>query len=396
MIIGITGSVGKSSAKEAVYAVLKSHFKVRRNIKSYNNELGVPLTILGLETGKKSVFKWLRNFLKAFSAILWQTDYPQILVLEMGADKPNDIKYLTDFACPKISVVTAIGQFPVHLEFFLEKDDLIKEKTALVQCLPKDGTAILNYDDLSVRQMRENVPQDAKRIFYGFGQGADIQISNFSHYFSDFKKSGISFKIQYQGSIVPFRISKTLGKAQAYAAAAAAAAGLALGLNLVEISNSLKKYKSLPGRTNLIEGVKQTIIIDDSYNSSPSAAVAALETLAEFKNGRKIAVLADMLELGKYTEDGHRLVGQKAAQTVDLLYAVGARAKFISDQAKKEGLYEERIFEYDLPEDAALAVQAELKIGDIILVKGSRAMKMEKVVKELMAHPEKDDKLLVK
>lgn len=403
LIIAVTGSVGKTSTKEAIYAALKSHFRVRRNIKSYNNKMGMPLTILGLETGQRSIFKWTIIFFKALKTVFWAINYPEILVLEMGTDKPGDIKYLTDLARPKISVVTAIGQFPVHLEFFPAKDDLIKEKTILVEKLPKGGTAVLNYDDLSVRDMRKNVPAQAEKITYGFDHTADVQLSLFSHQLDIVKNTGsgarpsanISFKAAYKGSIVPMRIYNTLGKQQVYAAGAAIAVGLVLGLNLVEISQALKKYRSLAGRTNLIEGIKKTLVIDDSYNASPSATIVALEILQEFK-GRKIAVLADMTELGQATEPGHRQVGQKAAQIVDLLFVVGARARFISDEARKQGLAKDRIFEFDQPDKAALKVQKVMKQGDIVLVKGSQVMRMEKVVKEIMAHPEKAKKLLVR
>ena len=170
--------------------------------------------------------------------------------------------------------------------------------------------------------------------------------------------------------------------------------GLVLGLNLVEISQALKKYRPLPGRTNLLTGIKQTQLLDDSYNSSPTATVAALETLNEFQT-RRIAVLGDMLELGSYMEPGHRQVGQKAASVVDCLITVGSRARFIADEAKKYGLVSSKIFEYDEAAKAALKAQEIMKKGDTVLIKGSRAMKMEKVTKEIMAYPEKADKLLV-
>jgi UDP-N-acetylmuramoyl-tripeptide--D-alanyl-D-alanine ligase len=395
VVVAVTGSVGKTSTKEAIYTVLKSHFRVRRNMKNYNNEIGVPLTILGLETGGRSISQWLKNFYQALKMIFWKVDYPEILILEMGADKPGDIRYLVSFVPVKIGVVTAIGQFPVHIEFFPERDKLIEEKATLIKSLPKDGLAILNYDDLSVRMMRENVPPGAKIISYGFGEGADAQLSSFACQLTDPKKTSISFKIEYQGSIVPFRISKALGKQQAYAAGAAAAVGLSFGLNLVNISTALKKYRSCPGRTNLIEGIKQTWIIDDTYNASPTATIAALEILNQFEGRRKIAVLGDMLELGQYTEAGHREVGQKATSVVDLLFTVGERARFIADEARKNGLSKDKVFEFSLPEEAGLAVQEKLEPKDVVLVKGSRAMRMEKIVKEIMARPEKAEKLLV-
>ena len=403
-IVAITGSVGKTSAKEAIYTVLKNHFQTRRNLRNYNNEIGVPLTILGLETGGRSIGKWLKNFFKALAMIIFKVNYPEILVLEMGADKPGDIKYLISFALAKIGVITAIGQFPVHLEFFPERDKLIEEKSALIKSLPKNGLAILNYDDLSVRAMRDNAPAKTRIITYGSGQGADLRFANYELRITNLEEGdfGITFKLEYEGSVVPMRLKKCLGKQQAYAAAAAAAVGLNFGLNLVNISNALKKYRPLAGRNNLIKGIKNTWIIDDTYNASPSATIAALETLNQFpakdakgEKKRKIAVLGDMLELGELTEEAHRQVGQEAVLTADLIFTVGERARFIADEVRKSGFDREKIFEFDRAEEAGRILQEKLEPGDIILVKGSRAMKMEKIVKEIMAEPEKASKLLV-
>lgn len=395
-IIGVTGSVGKTSTKEAIYHVLKKQFQVRRNMRNYNNEIGVPLTILGLETGGRSIVAWLKNFFKAGAIILWKKNYPEILVLEIGVDRPGDMKYLLDFVPVKIGIITAIGQFPVHLEFFPEKGRLVEEKALLVKSLAKNGLAVLNYDDLSVRMIGDELPSKLSITNYGLGEGADLKILNYELIIRDLAKSDfvVNFKLEYQGSFVPVRLNKVLGKQQAYAAAAAAAVGLYFGLNLVEISNALRKYRSLAGRTNLIKGIKNSWIIDDSYNSSPMAALAALEILEEF-NGRKIAVLGDMLELGEDTEAGHRQVGQKAAGLVDLFFTVGPRARFMASEANQQGLAKEKIFEFSRAEEAALSVQEKIAEGDIVLVKGSRAIHLEKVVKEIMAKPEKADKLLV-
>jgi len=223
----------------------------------------------------------------------------------------------------------------------------------------------------------------------------DIKISNFSNVFSDDKK-GISFKIDYQGSFVPMRIFNTFGKKQAYAASAAVAVGLSLGLNLVEIAHGLKNYKNLPGRTNLISGIKNTFIIDDTYNASPLATISGLEILEEFPSqGKKIAVLGDMLQLGEYSEAGHRQVGEKVSQIANILIIVGEKSKFISDEAKKQGLSEKNIFEFDNTKQAGQKLQEILEKDDVIFVKGSRAMQMEEIVKEIMLNPEKAKKLLV-
>lgn len=404
-VVAVTGSVGKTCTKEAIYHVLKKQFRVRRNIKNYNNEIGVPLTILGQDIAPETkiifLFSWLIIFIKAFLTIIWQKDYPEILILEMGISHPGDMKYLISFVPVKIGVIIAIGEFPTHLEFFPEKDKLIKEKALLVKSLSNHGTAILNYDDLSVRMIGHDLKEKTEIIQYGFSNIADLKITNYNLSINNLSENdyGISFKLEYNGNVVPVRLNKVLGKQHALAAGAAASVGLSFGLNLVEISNSLIDYCSLPGRTRMLRGIKDTWIIDDTYNASPLATINSLEILDKLINNesdkRKIAVLGDMLELGINTEIGHKQIGQKAAEIVDLLFTVGERANFIADEALKQGLDKEKIFKFSQSGQAGLAVQEKLNQGDIILIKGSRGMHMEKIVKEIMAEPEKAEKLLV-
>lgn len=400
IVVAVTGSVGKTSTKEAIYRVLKKRFNTKRNLGNYNNEIGVPLTILGSKTGGSSIFAWLIIFLKTIKVIIWQRDYPKILVLEMGVDKPGDMKYLTSFVPINVGVFTAIGEFPVHIEFFPEKGKLVEEKALLIKSLQKDGLAVLNYDDLSVRIVSDELSGQIQKINYGFGQGADLQINNFELEINDLDKEdfGINFKMGYKGSIVPMRLLKALGKQQVYAIAAAASVGSFFNINMVEVSEVFREHYALPGRTNLIKGIKDTWIIDDSYNASPLAVSAALDILdaaGACDGNRKIAVLGDMMELGVETENGHRQVGKKVASIADLLFTVGERSRFISDEAEKNGLSKDRIFEFSQSSEAGIPLQQEIKKGDIILIKGSRSIKTEKIIKEIMAEPEKANELLV-
>jgi len=406
LIIGVTGSVGKTSAKEAIYSVLKDKFRTRRNIKNYNNEIGVPLTVLGSyispQTKFSGLFSWIKIFSISLIKIIYQKDYPEVLVLELGVSKPGDMKYLMSFIPVEIGVFTAIGEFPSHIEFFPEKEKLVEEKSLLIKSLPKNGLAVLNYDDLSVRQAGRDLSDKIKTVYYGFGQGADLRIENYELKIDDIEKEdfGINFKIDHKGSFVPIRLMKVLGKHHVFSAAAAASIGLFLDMNLVEIAEGLKDYYSLPGRMNLIKGIKKTLIIDDTYNASPLSVESALDILDELKinsekKSRKIAVLGDMMELGAETEAGHRVVGKKASKIADLIFTVGDRARFISDEAKQNGFDGNKIFEFSKSEDAGLLIQDKIEKGDIILVKGSRYMRMEKIIKEIMAEPEKADDLLI-
>lgn len=400
-IIGITGSVGKTSTKEAIYTVLASKFKTRKNIKNYNNEIGVPLSIIGAESGYKNIFIWLGVFLKAVRLLLvYDHNYPDILVLEMGADKPGDIKYLIDFTPCKIGVVTAVA--PVHLEFFGTMEKVIKEKQIIISHLKPDDCAVLNGDDGSVLKMKDKTK--AKVFTFGFNEGADFKAfepniikGGPESKWVDYSILGMNFKVSYRGSNAPFFLPNVFGQHQVYSALAGIACGVCYNMNLVEISEALKKYNPPAGRMRLIPGIKHTFIIDDSYNSSPSASIAALQVVKKIKiDGQKYAALGEMAELGDYTEQGHREVGREVARTVDYLITVGEKTKFLADEAVKSGMSADHVFSFDHTEEAGKFIQERVKKGDLILIKGSQVSRMEKIVKELMAEPEKAGELLVR
>lgn len=401
-IIGITGSVGKTSTKEAVFAVLKDKYKIVKNIKNYNNEIGVPLTILGCESGNRSIIKWLLIIWKGIKLILIKDkNYPDILVLEMGADKPGDIKYLLNFAPCKIGILTNISES--HIEFFGNLKKIIKEKESILTHLAKGGFAILNGDDENVKSLKEKIKCES--LTYGFNSDVDvraIELDINNSIISGKKASikGINFKVQYKGTIVPIFLPNALGKQHIYAALAAIAVGVANGLNLVEISEGLRKYKVAPGRMNVIDGVKNTIIIDDTYNSSPKSSEAALEVIKNIKlaEGRKkYAVLGDILELGNFTEEGHQRVGKAVASNeIDILITVGEKARDIARGAKKAKMKADCIYSFTNPKEAGIFIQDRIQEGDLVLVKGSQGIRMERIVKELMAEPLKAKELLVR
>jgi UDP-N-acetylmuramoyl-tripeptide--D-alanyl-D-alanine ligase len=392
-VVGLTGSVGKTSSKEAIFAVLKNKFNVRRNQKNYNNELGVPLTILGQETGGQSFFHWLKVIIAGSLGIVYTRNYPEILVLEMGADKIGDIAYLVSFVRCHIGVVTAIGAIPVHVEFFQGAEQVAQEKANLIKSLDKDGWAVLNFDDERVRAM---VTKTKAKVFgYGFHPDADLQTSQLEAHLDDLSQAAMNFKVDYRGSNVPLRLPGLSGVHQICPVLTAIAVGLIFKMNLVEISQALKNYQLPAGRLRLLKGIKNSWIIDDTYNASPVATLAALEVLAKTK-GRKIAVLGDMLELGSFSEEAHRQVGAKVALGADLLLTVGERSLFIVEQARKGGLAEDKIFHFANSEEAARVLQNLIQAGDIILIKGSQSIRMEKITKEVMAEPERAGELLVR
>lgn len=402
-IIGITGSVGKTSAREAIFAVISSKFKARQSIKNYNNEIGLPLTVIGVGHQGKSAIGWLRVFLKALWLLIWRdNEYPKILILEMGVDRPRDMEYLLDIVKPKVGVLTKIGES--HLEFFKSIDEIKEEKFLLVKNLPKDGRAILNFDDKRIREIAKRA--EANIISYGLGEEAevraeDIKFSNAVEFKPEnFSFIGLKFKISYRRGSAYVFLPGAISSASIEAALAGVAVGLAYKMSLGEISEALKNFKNSAGRMNLLAGIKNTLIVDDTYNSSPQSSLMALDAVKNIKlseRAKKIAVLGDMLELGSFTEDGHRLVGRKVIESgMNELVAVGERARDIGRGALEAGMKEEKIFYFSNSEKAKMFVQERIKEGDLILVKGSQGARMEKIVKEIMAEPLRVKELLVR
>lgn len=390
VIIGITGSVGKTSTKEAIYAVLKNHFgekHVRKNEKNYNNEIGVPLTIFNIKkTGGNSILKWIPKFIKIFWMVIFRVHYPDFLVLEFGADKPGDIKYLLDFVKHKVGVVTTIGEIPVHVEFFESPEKVAEEKQTLVKKLNKDGIAILNYDDERVRKMSNDI--DAKIMTFGLNKGADVKATNYE--LKIFPQGNniteLNFKLDFKGSSVPAKLINVLGVQHLYSALAAASVGIIFDMNLIEISQALKEIVPLPGRMHLLKGIKNSLIVDDSYNAALLSMEAGLEALKVFNDRRKIAVLGDMLEIGKYSEEAHIKLGKKAGETVNLIFAIGNRAEFVAQGAKSIGFDENKIFKFSTSDEAKLVVQKEIQENDVVFIKGSHSIKMEKVIDEIKSY----------
>jgi UDP-N-acetylmuramoyl-tripeptide--D-alanyl-D-alanine ligase len=393
-VVGITGSVGKTSTKSALNAVLGSDRRVRAAGKSFNNELGLPLTIVGDWQSTEGLFFWPKVLAAGIGQLLVKNSvFPHILVLEYGVDRPGDMDYLLRVARPQIGIVTALGEVPVHVEFFTGPGAVRKEKAKMVGALPVTGFAILNGDDKAVLKMKDETR--AHPMTFGFSRGVEMRISGMQNHL-DKKFKGVSFKLTYGGTSVPVKIKDAFGKTHAYAAAAASAAGLIYGMNLGRMAEALSDYEPPAGRLCLLPGIKETFIIDDTYNSSPTATEEALSVLGSLKAKRKIAVLGDMLELGKYTMSAHENVGRLIPKNADFLITVGSRGKFIAERAAKSKFSKKKIKTFMDVGEAGLELQRMLKKGDVALVKGSQAVRMEKIVKEVMAEPQKAEKLLVR
>ena len=398
VVIGITGSVGKSSTKKSIYEILRTKYKVACDRGCYSSDINIPLAIIGIESGGHSIVGWLKVFDNAIKMIIFKKDYPEIIILEMSVNGPGDMKKILKVVKPSIGVMTSVGKFPSHVKYFKNAKHVLREKSLLVKSLGKRDLAVLNFDDEDVKELSRNIKSEI--ISYGFGSDEDVTASEVLLSDKKFRTEdgsmGMSFKIIYGGTTVPFRLPYALGKGQICSTLSAVAVGIHFGFNLVEMSEIVSNYHPLAGRMNLIGGVNESLIIDDSYNASPSSMRVALEAVEKLSAKRKIAVLGDMLELGEYCESAHREVGNIVSRSVNMLFAYGSRNKILCEEAQKSGMLNENIFHFDNINDLIKTLKSILQKEDIVLVKGSRITHMEKVVKELMARPELSDKLLVK
>ncbi|MEJ2597650.1 MAG: UDP-N-acetylmuramoyl-tripeptide--D-alanyl-D-alanine ligase [Anaerolineales bacterium] len=351
-VVGVTGSVGKSTTKELVTEVLSQRYRTLKSLGNFNNEIGLPLTLLRLSEGYERA------------------------VLEMGFYVPGEIAFLCELALPSVGIVTNIGT--VHAERAGSQEIIAKGKAELVQALPPDpdGVAVLNYDDPWVRAMAEQT--QARVFFYGLDAQADLWADNVEGLGLD----GIRFRLHYRNETLYLKVPM-IGRHSVHTALRAAAVGLVEGLTWQEIVDGLRS-EHVQLRLVAVRTPQGALILDDTYNASPDSTLAALNLLDELE-GRKVAVLGDMLELGPYEQRGHNMVGVRAAEVVDELVAVGPLAGMIASAARRAGLRSERISEFLESQQATQFLQERLREGDVVLVKGSHGMHMDQIVTALEA-----------
>ncbi len=388
-IIAVTGSVGKSTTKQALLAVLSSRFSVIANAGNQNTEIGLPLVVLGLPKSDsrklRSIWLGARGIGRAMFGI---RHYPKMLVLELGADHPGDISSLCDVVPPSVGIVTAVGES--HLEKFGSVEAIVAEKGRLIERLPANGLAVLCRDDERVMSMAKM--SKAPVMTFGFDESADVCVLVDSvSYVLENEKAGTKFMIRAGGSSVPFFMPGVVGRHALYAAAAAVAVGLHKSMSLAEISSTFANFLPVPGRMRLLPGIKRSFLVDDTYNAAPRSTKAALELLREFKlaapDDRRFAVLGDMLELGPISVEAHREIGKLAAECAEVVVLVGENMKDAFSAAREAGAGDDRLFHFDTVAEAGRFVQQIMKEGDLILVKGSQGMRMEKITKEILAVP---------
>ncbi len=352
-VIGITGSVGKSTTKELVTEVLKQRYRTLKNRGNLNNEIGLPLTILRLSDGH------------------------QCAVLEMGFYVPGDITFLCEIAQPHVGVVTNVGT--VHAERAGSQEAIARGKAELVQALPPapEGVAILNYDDPLVRAMADKT--QASVFFYGLDPEADLWAESVQ----GLGLEGISFRLHFRNETLHMRVP-LIGRHSVHTVLRAAAVGLVEGLTWQEIVNGLRSEHTQL-RLVAVRTENGALILDDTYNASPESTLAALNLLDELE-GRKVAVLGDMLELGPYEWRGHEMVGVRAAEVVDELVTVGRLGRMIAAAACRAGLSRSVVNELADSDEAIEYLQTRLKANDVVLIKGSHGMRMDRITAALESH----------
>jgi UDP-N-acetylmuramoyl-tripeptide--D-alanyl-D-alanine ligase len=347
-VIGITGSVGRSTTKEAVAEVLTTRYHTLKNPGNLNNEIGLPLTMLKLGPGYERA------------------------VLEMGFYVPGEIAFLCEIALPQIGVVTNIGT--VHAERAGSQEAIFHGKSELVQALPANGVAILNYDDPWVQKMAGLTK--AKVFFYGLDPAADLWADEVEGMGLD----GIRFRLHHQNETLHIHLPM-IGQHSVHTALRAAAVGLVDHLTWQEILDGLHMGQTQL-RLTAVRATNGALVLDDTYNASPESTLAALNLLAELE-GHKVAVLGDMLELGPYEKQGHELVGVRAAQVAESLVTVGPRGHIIAEAARRAGLKPNRISEFDVADGAIPYLRTSLTDKDVVLIKGSHGVRMDRIVTAL-------------
>lgn len=401
-IVAITGTVGKTSTKDAVAAALMSTgARVRKNQKSYNSEIGLPLAILDVPNGWSNPVRWLFIILRgAYKAWLdpWR---PEWLVLEVGADTPGDITRAVSWLPIDVALFTQFGELPVHAANFPDRETHLKEKLELLKGLKPEGFILVNSDDAEFTDRIVAASVGQRVVRYGFLDPTDIKGSPLEFISESGEVVGQTFTVFANGVRLEIAQRGVIGEQHVYPSLAAVACVYMSDLPLTALEAALSERTFEPGRMRLLSGLKNTLIIDDSYNSSPIAverAFSVLRRLTEREADRRLfLILGDMNELGDYTERAHKRLGELVAELGAPLYYVGQQFDVVAEGARERGAGELSLQSFAKALDAANALEPHLKASDIIFIKGSQGgIRLERAVKELMAEPEQASELLVR
>ena len=346
--IGVTGSVGKTTTRDMIYATVSSRFNTLKNEGNLNNHFGVPLTLFNLDESYECA------------------------VIEMGMSNFKEIEYLANIVNPKIGVISNIGLS--HIENLGSQEGILEAKMEIATNFNENNTLVVNGDDKFLATLKEKNLNYSLKTF-GFNKNNDIYCESY-----EMNEEDLTFTCYIDGKKEEIFIP-TVGEHNIYNAMAAILVGKELNISLDDIKNGLKNFKATKMRLDIIKNNKMTII-NDAYNASPDSMEAAIKILGRYKN-RKVAILGDMFEMGEHSEYGHRLVGRYAIDNTDLLVAIGKDAIFMCDEAKSLGFDESNIYYFNTKEEAIENIDTIIKEDDVVLVKASRGMQLEKIVEYL-------------
>jgi UDP-N-acetylmuramoyl-tripeptide--D-alanyl-D-alanine ligase len=312
----------------------------------------------------------------AEKAILTILKEKTLFLISADDKEINKFEFFLKNSKLSILVITRVGDIPFQQDFFAGEREKLEKTIELAKKLKAQNWLILNYDDETVREIDDIT--NLNTLTFGFSERADF-------FATDIKLNhGTNFKVNHKGNIVPFWLEGTFGKEQIYSALAAAALGTIFGLNLVEISQLMREYKTLPGKMRLIEGIKGSLVLDDTESATVFSMIEAVEILGKVPVvKRKIAVLGDVIGIGKYTIEAHETIGEKVAKNTNLLFTFGPRAKFIAKGAIEKRMEETQIFSFDRIEDGIEKLKETIRGGDLILVDGSKEMRMSEIVDQI-------------
>lgn len=393
-IIGITGSVGKTSSREAIFSVVSRLGETWESKKNFNNEIGLPLAVFGVDNlPEKNLFRWFEVILKACFLIIWPYKYPKYLILEMGVDHPGDMNHLIDIAKPNIAVITSIGIS--HYEYFESEILVAQEKWKIGSKLEPNEYLILNADSKLAMEAKNKM--EVKTISFGVqNPDAEFVVTQAVEKYDSNIETEITVK-QKNGSVHNFKIN-AVGRPHIYAVTCALTVSFACGQSFDEFKKGILNYKPTAGRLNILKGINGASIIDDSYNAAPASTREALELLARFPAKKRIAVLGDMRELGSKTIPAHEEIGDLVNRiSPDLLVTVGVNSKIIASRATYLGFDNSKVRSFKLSRDAIDTVKAEMEQGTVVLFKGSQnTIRLEKIVKEVMLEKHLAKDLLVR
>ena len=377
-IVAVTGSVGKTTTKEAIAAAIGDAKRVLVSEGNYNTAFGVPLTILGLKGGESSYGAWKDVLAKAktIAAEPW-TDAPDVIVLEYAVDHPGDMDELLAVAKPDVAVLTAIPDMPVHAEFFPSAEALAEEKGKIL-----DGATsafVYGAEKLSASMAKKH---GAKT--YGFGDGYDVRVQEPSVHVNGNGPEGLSGKLSLDGASLPLKTKRAIANVQFLSAAVGVAVAKEVGVNSVEALGRVAAWQPPKRRMERKTSADGVTVIDDTYNASPGAMIEALEVLREYPAmGRRMAIVGDMRELhADDVQKAHEAVGKKAAESADVVIAVGDRASVVAEAVRKAGGKDVREAATSESVAGELA-ELEPKDGDVLLFKASRALELDGIVDAL-------------